>query len=107
VRHYTSDKPFEREFDGLRRYEPISRSHDGLVSILHVERDRNGEFFYYVMDIADDEQNAQRIDPDKYCPKTLATVLRQRGRLSVEECIQAGMVLVCCNSLSFTMADFF
>ena len=90
---FSNDTPFEREFGGVLRYEPISRSHEGMVDILHVERDPQGRFFYYVMEIADDEQTGQEIDPDKYRPKTLATVLRQQGRLSVEECIQTGLGL--------------
>jgi tetratricopeptide (TPR) repeat protein len=45
-------RPFQREFDGIRRYEPISRGHPNLVNILHV----GGEdaTFYYVMELADD-----------------------------------------------------
>ena len=29
-------RPFTREFDGIQKYEPISRSHPNLVSILQV-----------------------------------------------------------------------
>src|SRR5512142_1854522 len=29
---FEHDRPFEREFAGLTRYEPISRSHEGLVN---------------------------------------------------------------------------
>src|SRR6266540_4016709 len=45
-------RPFEREFSGISNFEPISRSHEGLVDILQVGR--NGGFFYYVMELADD-----------------------------------------------------
>ena len=45
-------RPFQREFDGIRRYEPISRSHPNLVSILHVGG--TDACFYYVMELADD-----------------------------------------------------
>src|SRR5947208_11256953 len=30
---------YEREFKGIRLYEPISRSHESLVQILHMGRD--------------------------------------------------------------------
>jgi tetratricopeptide (TPR) repeat protein len=45
------DHPFEREFKGIQRFEPISRSHEGLVDILQVGR--GDGFFYYVMELAD------------------------------------------------------
>ena|SRR2546426_1099051 len=28
---FEHDRPFEREFNGIKKFEPISRSHDGLV----------------------------------------------------------------------------
>src|SRR5881396_1698164 len=31
-------RPFEREFNGIKKFEPISRSHDGFVDILQVGR---------------------------------------------------------------------
>src|SRR2546428_8839355 len=33
---FESDRPFDREFSGLKKFEPISRSYPGWVSILHV-----------------------------------------------------------------------
>ena len=44
-------RPFQREFDGIRRYEPISRGHPNLVNILHVGG--TDEVFYYLMELAD------------------------------------------------------
>src|SRR4029077_20339570 len=31
-------QPFEREFNGVRKFEPLSRSHDGLMDVLQVGR---------------------------------------------------------------------
>lgn len=45
-------RPFEREFKGIQKFEPISRSHEGLVDILQVGRTEG--CFYYVMELADD-----------------------------------------------------
>lgn len=33
---FQHERPFEREIEGIRRFEPISRTHPGLVAILHV-----------------------------------------------------------------------
>src|SRR5258707_8297831 len=45
-------RPFEREFNGIQKFEPISRSHDGFVDILQVGRSE--DCFYYVMELGDD-----------------------------------------------------
>src|SRR5438067_393846 len=49
---FQSERPYEREFSGLKKFEPISRTHPGLVSILHIGR--NDSCFYCVMEAADD-----------------------------------------------------
>ena len=90
---FRDDEAFEREFSGLRRFEPVSREHDGFVAILHVGRDRADTFFYYVMELADDDANADRIYPDTYLPKTLSHELARCGRLSVKESVQLGLSL--------------
>jgi len=54
---FDDDKPFEREFAGIQRFEPISRSHESQLNILHVGRAEDG--FYYVMELADDISGAQ------------------------------------------------
>jgi serine/threonine protein kinase len=51
---FDSEKSFQREFEGMARFEPISREHEGFIDILHVGRDEAGGFFYYVMELADD-----------------------------------------------------
>ena len=48
--NFDDARPFQREFDGIRRYEPISRGHPNLVNILHVGG--TDECFYYVMELA-------------------------------------------------------
>src|SRR5438445_12001438 len=47
-------RPFEREFAGLQKFEPISRSHEGLVDLLQVGSSEQEGYFYYVMELADD-----------------------------------------------------
>ncbi len=82
-----------REFFGLQRFEPLSSEHAGFVEILHVGRSRAGVFFYYVMELADDDSNGHEIDPDTYLPKTLSSKLSRCGRLSVKESVQLGLSL--------------
>jgi len=53
-RQFESARPFEREFAGIQRYEPVSRSSGGLVHVLHVGKNDGEEYFYYVMELADD-----------------------------------------------------
>jgi serine/threonine protein kinase len=49
---FDHDRPFNREFEGIQRFEPISRSDPSQVAILHVGRGDGS--FYYVMELADD-----------------------------------------------------
>src|SRR5438477_8116770 len=52
-RQFESERPYDREFAGIQRYEPVSRSADGLVHVLHVGRNDAEGYFYYVMELAD------------------------------------------------------
>jgi TolB-like protein/Tfp pilus assembly protein PilF len=90
---FRDDEAFEREFSGLRRFEPISREHDGFVAILHVGRNRAQGFFYYVMELADNDSSGGSIEPPTYVPKTLSNELARCGRLSIEQSVQLGLSL--------------
>ncbi len=95
---FRDEAAFEREFSGLQRFEPVSREHDGFVAILHVSRNRAAGFFYYVMELADNDTKRDRIEPDTYVPKTLSNELARCGRLSVKESVQLGLSL--CGALA-------
>src|SRR6266699_428034 len=56
---HASTESFDREFKGLQKFEPVSRSHDGLVDILTLGLLPDGAGFYYVMELADDAKVAQ------------------------------------------------
>jgi TolB-like protein/Tfp pilus assembly protein PilF len=90
---FRDEEAFEREFSGLRRFEPISREHDGFVAILHVGRNRAQGFFYYVMELADNDSNGGWTEPDAYVPKTLSNELARCGRLPIEQSVQLGLSL--------------
>jgi serine/threonine protein kinase len=111
-RNFEHDRPYEREFEGIRKFEPISRLHDSQVDILQVGRNERGGYFYYVMQLADDA-NAERgtrepesngsgsasnpqsaiTTPQTYVPHTLKLDLHRRGRLPVDDCISIGLAL--------------
>jgi serine/threonine protein kinase len=88
---FDDNRPFEREFEGIRRFEPISRSHDSQLDILHVGRGE--DCFYYIMELADDRVTGPQIHPDNYQPRTLKSDLASRQRLSFEDCLLVGVSL--------------
>src|SRR5437879_2331969 len=90
---FKEPRPFEREFVGIQRFEPISRMHPGLVAILHVGRNELAGHFHYVMEVADDMVLGQRIDAASYVPKTLSEVLHEKGRLPLDQAIELGLSL--------------
>ena len=92
-RTFESDKAFQREFEGMAKFEPISREDAGFVDILHVGRDAGGDFFYYVMELADDHLGNACIDPANYVPKTIKTELSRRSRLLADEVVTLGLSL--------------
>lgn len=51
---FDHDRPYEREYEGIRRFEPVSRTHESQVDILHAGRNERDGYFYYVMELADD-----------------------------------------------------
>ena len=79
---FKHERPFEREIEGIKQFEPISRTHPGLVAILHVGRSSDGDCFYYVMELGDDINTGTDIEPETYQGKTLANAVWDRGALS-------------------------
>ncbi len=108
---FDEERPFRREFEGLRRYEPISRGHPNLVGILHVGGDDDA--FFCVMELAD---NMGKTEPTEigsesttatlastthllpsevadYCPRTLRQELKRQGHFGAEETLALGRAL--------------
>ncbi|MED5419390.1 MAG: protein kinase, partial [Verrucomicrobiota bacterium] len=94
---FEDERGFEREFEGILKYEPISRDHPGLVHILHVGRsEAEGEpFYYYVMELGDDIAMGRDIKPVEYEPRTLHSDMKEAAgnAIGVEECIACGRTL--------------
>ena len=84
---FADSAPLEREFNGIRKFTPISRSHPGFVHILHVGRNEAAGYIFYVMELGDDVTTGQTIDPQTYSSLTLARLLERRGRLPLDECL--------------------
>jgi WD40 repeat protein len=92
-RTFQDDRPFEREFEGIRKFEPVSRSQPSQVNILHVGRNEAEGYFYYVMELGDDQARGQEIDPASYAPRTLKSELLFRGHLPAAECVRLALDL--------------
>ena len=60
--NFENERSFAREFEGMSSFEPVSRDHDGFVDILHVGR--AGTFFYYIMELADDDATGRPLGAD-------------------------------------------
>ena len=105
---FPTARPYEREFNGIQRFEPISRSHDGLINILQIGRPDHDTYFYYVMELADPmpeptqspgphtsliSQAELFFDEATYRPRTLSAELCTQGRLSFGECLRLALSL--------------
>lgn len=90
---FHNERPYEREYAGIRKFAPLSRVYESQVKILHVgRRDREG-YFYYIMELADDVERGSVIDPESYRPRTIRSEMDRRGRIPPGECVEIGMAL--------------
>ncbi|HEY5912626.1 MAG TPA: serine/threonine-protein kinase [Verrucomicrobiae bacterium] len=96
---FNDARPYEREYEGLKLFEPVSRTHGGLVDILHLGRDDIKGCFYYVMEAADDVSTGQKTNPANYTPRTLEHEIKRCGRLPVSECLELSVALA--DALAF------
>ena len=93
--NFELEKTFEREFEGIQRYERVSQGHSGLVDVLHVGREEAADFYYYVMELADHVtgESIEEIDPEDYRPRTLDSVMRVSREMDIDTCIDLGGAL--------------
>ena len=52
-RTFEDDRPFEREFEGIQRFEEVSREHPSQLALFHIGRNDAEGYFYYIMELAD------------------------------------------------------
>jgi WD40 repeat protein len=115
-RQFESERPYEREFAGIQGYEPVSRTSEGLMQVLHVGRNDAEGYFYYVMELADDAKRVvsrsvfsepvgspplagvDLLDTDLldtgYSPHTLRSDLNRFGQLPIADCLRIALDLV-------------
>ena len=86
-------RPYNREFNGIRFYEAVSRGHQGLIDVLHVGRNDQKGYFYYVMELADDQVVGQATNSVDYSPRTLQSELNLRESIAADECAFIGAQL--------------
>jgi len=111
---FEDDRPFEREFEGIQKFERISREHPSQLALFHIGRNKAEGYFYYVMELADALQDAKGealtpeptrdpkcktiglgptpFDLEGYVPHTLRAELDQ-GRLPAARVLAIGLAL--------------
>lgn len=91
---FDNEQTFKRELQGILHYEPIARKHPGLVHILHVGNDPQGEYYFYVMELGDDALN-DNAEAAEYIPRTLASdrFYADNKPLGIDYCVSLGLQL--------------
>jgi CHASE2 domain-containing sensor protein len=86
--------PYEREYNGIRKYQPVSSKHPGLLQVEFVSEKLAG-YFYYVMELGDPLTSGWEREPSTYKPRDLVSErARSHGRrLPVQECVRIGLAL--------------
>jgi CHASE2 domain-containing sensor protein len=92
--------PYEREYAGVQKYQPISAAHPGLLRVEFLS-EKMPDYFYYVMELADSPVPDWQKNPANYQPRDLVSERAQlRGRrLPVKDCVRLGLTL--CEALEF------
>jgi serine/threonine protein kinase len=75
----------EVELDGIRQYKQRSARDPSFLHLEHVGEAR--DFYYYVMELADDARGAGIRAPEEYEPLTLAEYLRLKGSLGLVDAV--------------------
>jgi WD40 repeat protein/serine/threonine protein kinase len=91
---FDGERPYEREFRGIQKFEPISRLNQSHIDVLHVGRNDAEGYFYYVIELADDLHSINDgTNWDTYVPKTLKNELLRQNCLPFSECLELGLRL--------------
>lgn len=90
---FDDERPFRRELEGISRFQSAVTGQPRQLALLHVGRNDEAGYFYYVMEPADDAEAGSAIDPERYVPLTLKELFRRRGRLPAAECVQVALEL--------------
>jgi CHASE2 domain-containing sensor protein len=90
---------YEREFNGIQKFMPVSMDHPGFTRVYYVGRNDHDGYFYYIMELGDDQISGRNFDPAKYSPRDLGKELKARRRFSVAQCLEWFIPLA--NALSY------
>lgn len=92
--------PYDREFNGVSRYQPFSDQHPGLLRVHFVSEKLPG-YFYYIMELGDAVDPDWDGSPASYRPRDLVSVREDllKHRLPTIECVRIGLML--CDALDF------
>jgi hypothetical protein len=95
--------PYDREFNGIKRYKPISDKHPGFLRVDFVSRKKRQGFFYYVMELGDSRVPDWEQNPKLYKPRDLDFVYKEAPgrRLPLQECARTGMALADASNIFF------
>ncbi len=87
--------PYDREFNGIKRYMPVSDKHPGLLQVNFVSEKHPDGYFFYAMELGDSLAADWERMPTTYKPRDLVSERSQaQGRkLPVRECVRIGLVL--------------
>jgi serine/threonine protein kinase len=87
--------PYEREFNGIRRYKPISDKHPALLRVDFVSKMKRAGYFYYVMELGDSIAPGWEHNPSTYKPRDLVSERRRspEQKLPTRECLRIGLAL--------------
>ena len=86
--------PYEREYNGIKKYQPVSGLHPSLLRVDFVSEKLPG-YFYYVMELGDALADGWEKNPASYKPRDLVTARTDlpKRRLPVKECFRIGIAL--------------
>lgn len=86
--------PYEREFNGIARYQRVSGKHPGLLRVDFVSEKKDG-FFYYAMELGDSLAAEWQRHPALYKLRDLVNERNQlpARRLPVRDCLRIGAAL--------------
>ncbi|HEX3628305.1 MAG TPA: CHASE2 domain-containing protein [Verrucomicrobiae bacterium] len=101
LKHFNGDTvPYEREFNGVTRYKPVSDKHPGLLRVDFVSQ-KSDDYFFYAMELGDSLASDWQGEPKTYKPRDLGGErARSLGRrLPHADCIRIAIALA--DALTF------
>jgi serine/threonine protein kinase len=91
-----STAAYQRAFEGLQNFRSLSGESPYLLRVYDARQRHEAGYFCYMMELADDTESGQKIDPSTYKPRTLKNELErcgQRSRLPAKECADIAIAL--------------